>query len=400
MFNLWHEAAAAMSGELRLTTDRLFSDHAMVVSALGASWVEREGREAAKPQVRFSGLHPLYRSLGSATTGDVVAVPELAMYLAAFKDDQKIAAVISNLRSGAKYRPTLFEIAMAYRWQRAGARIVLEPETPHGLADFAAKIDGTRFIVECASFPNNVFDTDPNALAQFLFPFGSKNFEFPFSVTLELRVVEQTPGDFFGDVQRACKDALRQFRREMNQVEVTADFGTVTMRRTSTRDVNTGEWDPAVRLALYEPNESGLLLDAHKNREVGEKGWICVSMPSSRGDGYEKAREKFVEEYRQLRDASDPRVILLDITGLTYDVLRADRARLNDGVGQDLLQRPKASALWLMTRGITDDGRFQYRAFVMDNPNAITSVPEWFTKRVAENEYRIDYLTETERAVP
>lgn len=55
-----------MSGELRLTADRLFSDHAMVVGALGASWVEREAREAAKPQVRFSDLHPLYRSLGSA----------------------------------------------------------------------------------------------------------------------------------------------------------------------------------------------------------------------------------------------------------------------------------------------------------------------------------------------
>jgi hypothetical protein len=123
-------------------------------------------------------------------------------------------------------------------------------------------------------------------------------------------------------------------------------------------------------------------------------------MPSRRGDGYEKVREKVVGEYRQLRDVSDPRVILLDITGLTYDVLRADMARISDGVGQELLQRPKASALWLMTRGITDDGRFPYRAFVMDNPNSIASVPEWFTKRVAETEYRIDYLTETERAVP
>lgn len=179
---------------------------------------------------------------------------------------------------------------MAHRWQRADARVVLEPETPHGLADFAAKIDGTPFIVECASFPNDVFDTDPNALAQFLFPFGSKNFEFPFLVTLELRVVEQTPGDFFGDVQRACKDAVRQFRREMNQVEVTADFGTVTMRRTSIRDVNTGKWDPAVRLALYEPNESGSLLGAHKNREVGEKGLDL--------------RVHAIEEGRRLRESS------------------------------------------------------------------------------------------------
>jgi hypothetical protein len=79
MFNLWREAAAALSGELRLSTDRLFSDHAVVVSALGAAWVEREGREAAKPQARFSDIHLLYRSLGSATTGDV-AVSELAMY--------------------------------------------------------------------------------------------------------------------------------------------------------------------------------------------------------------------------------------------------------------------------------------------------------------------------------
>lgn len=400
MFNLWHEAATAMSSELRMPSDRLYADHAIVRCALGSSWVEREAREAAKPQARFSDVHPLYRNLGSATTGDVVVVAELALYLRAFKDDPRIASVLANLRSGTKYRPTLFELAMAYRWQRAGARVTLEPEIKHGLADFAAEIDGITFIVECASFPTDIFDTDPNVLGQFLSPFGSKNFDFPFSVTLELQVTEQTPGDFFGDVLRACKDAMQRFRQELNEVSVRATFGTATMRRTSIRDVNTVEWDPAMRLVSHEPNESGSLFRALENREVREKGWICVSMPSRRGDGYEKAREKFLEEYRQLRGVSAPRLILLDITGLTYDVLRADMGRINDGLGLDLLQRPKASALWLSTRGITDDARFQYRAFVMDNPNATTPVPASFTNRVAEMEYRLDYLTEPERAVP
>jgi hypothetical protein len=399
MFNLWHEAATAMSSELRISSERLYADHAMLRCALGSPWVERQAREASKPQVRFSDVHPLYRNLGNATTGDIVVVAELALYLRAFKDDPRMASVLSNLRSGTKYRPTLFELAMAYRWKRAGARVILEPEIPHGLADFAAEIDGTSFIAECASFPNDVFDTDQNVLGQFLSSFGSKNFDFPFSVTLELRVTAQTPGDFFGDVLRACREAMRRFRRELNEVSVRAAFGTVTTRRTSTRDVNTGDWDPAMRLVSLERNESGSLYRAHENREVAEKGWICVSMPSRRGNGYEKVREKFIEEYRQLRDVSVPRVILLDITGLTYDVLRADMDRINDGIGQEVLRRPKVSAVWLTTRGITDDARFQYRAFVMDNPNAVTPVPKWFTNAMAEMEYRLDYLTETERAV-
>lgn len=400
MFDLWHEAASKMAGDLRLSADRLFADHAAVRGALGSPWVERETKVSERPQVRLSDIHPLYVSLGSARDADVIAVAELAIYLMEFKDDPKIGEAISNLRDGKKYRPTLFELAMAYRWKKGGADIVLEPPIPHGLADFSAVVDGTTFIIECASFPNEAFDTDPNVLTQFLMPFASKRFAFPFSATLEVLVSEQTPGDFFGDVLRACKEALRLFGSDGTDVSVEAAFGSVRLRRTSVDNVNTRDWDVAAALVLHEPNADGSLLDVHKNPQVGEKGWVCVSMPNRRGDGYEKAREKFIEEYRQLRDVVEPRVILLDITGLTYDVLRVNHDRINDGIGQDLLERPKVSALWLLTRGFTSDGRFQYRALAMDNRNALVPLPTRLTQAVAEMEYRLDYLTGMERVVP
>ena|SRR5271165_3500292 len=133
-----------------------------------------------------------------------------------------------------------------------------------------------------------------------------------------------------------------------------------------------------------------VLLD--EGRSFG--GWALVKVPRDERDKYRALQRKFEHECRQLANVSQPRVILLDATGLTPDILSGTaQARLNETIGQSLLSRPKVAMLWIATRGWTDRQRFQYHAVTMNNPSSEKPVPEAFMDHATDEEWRRDFLT-------
>lgn len=396
MFELWYEAALDRAPALGLTYQRLCDDHSLVCSALGVEWLDQQDAASKKPTYRLSHGHPLFRALRGSTDQGMVEVAEIALYLREFQSDPRIADALASLRSSDKYTPTLFEIAMAYRWKTAGADVSLEPAIPQGFADFSASKDGIEIIAECASFPSDVFSTRPQDLIQFVMPLVKKYVDVPFSVTVEIRVSHQTPGDFYGAVQSTLKAAGGLFVGEQSDVTVADEFGDIRVRRTGDGEApDQDAFDIIVRSVAKAPNPDGSLHQVHLNEDVRENYWVCLVFPRVQADGYEQLARKFKHEYDQLSGVSQGRLILLDATGLAPDALRFDLDRLNDTVGQSLLARPKAVGAWLTTRGWSDRSRFQYRGVLMRNPNSAIRLPAGLQEALEEREHRYDYLNGT-----
>lgn len=150
----WESGAAMRAPHIGIPLEKLLAARDLVRGAMGTEWFEREERRLARPSANIAHAHPLFRQLTSPSDPALVDVAELAFYLTALRDDGSIGEIIKDLRGG-KFWATLFELAMAYRWQDAGAQVRLAPVTAKGKADFYATIGNTDLIVEVSRFEDD-----------------------------------------------------------------------------------------------------------------------------------------------------------------------------------------------------------------------------------------------------
>jgi hypothetical protein len=98
-------------------------------------------------------------------------VCELAAYLTFFMRDGKVGEVLAALRDHGKYQSTFFEIAMAWRFARAGFPVAFYPPTPSGVADFEASVGAVPAIVDGERLPGDAFE-------DFAMTTDSRNFKY------------------------------------------------------------------------------------------------------------------------------------------------------------------------------------------------------------------------------
>lgn len=162
--DLWLQYASDRATALGLDFTTVSEAHAIVTAAVGPTWITEQEDARSRAAMPITAAHPLYRNLGSSTDPSVLEVCELARYLRTFQADPALPAIMQDLKT-AKYEPVFLELAFAYRWRDAGAKVCLRTPTPHGEADFEATIAELPFTVEVSSFPHDALTGEPFRLA-------------------------------------------------------------------------------------------------------------------------------------------------------------------------------------------------------------------------------------------
>jgi hypothetical protein len=206
----WFQRAAERAPAILLPFERISEAHALVCGAIGTPWLEEQDRLTADATTNIGASHPLFRDLNTTTDTAIVAVCELAHYLRAFQTDPSLPSVLQDLRC-PKFDPVFLELAFAYRWQDAGAAVLLRPATPTGEADFNAVVDGMPFTVEVSSFPHDYFGGVRFRITSVVADTVKDTIGGGTPVAVRV-TIHDTSGNLEANVRQAVKDAARAYR--------------------------------------------------------------------------------------------------------------------------------------------------------------------------------------------
>jgi hypothetical protein len=398
----WLSYAEAQHKNLGLDLDRLLGDYELVRSALGTEWLDKQETNEGKDRP-LTQFHPLYRELNSSTNQALVTVAELAKYLQSFAGDPALPGVLTDLRSN-KYPSTLFELAMAHRWCLAGADVRLQPPTPSGVADFEATISGAPFIIECSVTPDTIFQ-EPSFVLPSLVTDATAGIlgQEPFAVAAKVTVHKPLAGDWQGELRRLVKDLTRAVVDRVDKKIDThmaheTEAWRVEMEQVTdaTESFPSSGWDISFR-EVMKPKTEGQpthkLLD--ETRGI-ERVRVYLKLPRESGDRDDFIAKKLKREARQLRGIAGPRVVLLDITGVTQDILHAPFEALQQRLLKEMRSIPELACVFVMSRGFSTAFRFQYRELFVPNPESLNQLPDSFLERLAKLEWTRDFLTDRE----
>src|SRR6266851_4066573 len=333
---LWEAAAHKRYQALEISIEKLLSRRDLVVGALGSDWLETEAIRLEAPYRNLTDIHPLYTHLTSPNDPSLVTVCELGEYLSTFKSDPAIREIISDLRSD-KFESTLAELATAYRWLRSGAGVRLHPVVPSGEADFEAINHETPYIVEISSVPAEERFIRRLRLGIIISDTIKHVFKRKRAVAVKARIHEYPPGDLEGQFRSTVQDACKRLTDEdfSGTATESTEYWEVTVEEISpatennpftvdeyTRivDARAHDWDSFAADAAY-PTPDGLpTVDAFENLPRTENARVFMKFPTETADPYEKIRKKLKKELRQLSGVRGPRIVVLELTGLTNDV--------------------------------------------------------------------------------
>jgi hypothetical protein len=396
----WESAAAVRAPHIGIAAEKLLAARDLVRGAMGTAWFEREERRLARPSANIAHAHPLFRQLTSPNDPALVDVAELAFYLTALRDDPSIGEIIKDLRGG-KFWATLFELAMAYRWQDAGAQVRLAPVTAKGKADFYATISGTELIVEVSRFEDD--------------DLAGANFNVPFAVTeAALRVVPESipfvcKVRVAGPVEPQLETPLRR------GVKAT---GVAFVSAVQAGDDRVTNDDGVIEIAIEQlTNDSedipSRVDDLGRMVDTRDHDWnVIFRIPGA--DGGERARffihfenspevfsdeilAKVKKEVDQLSRTPTPSVVMIDLSrygdleGLPFNTAA-------QGLHGLMRQHARLTSVWFFARLWTTAFRHKYQWTHLENPYCTTRVPENFFDRLIMREWKWDFLAGREYA--
>jgi len=386
----WESGAAARHAHIGIRLEKLFAARDLVRGATGAPWFEEQERR--HDRVGIAHEHALYRQLTAPNDLALVEVTELAHYLLAFANDPALPDVIKDLRS-EKFWAVFYELAMAYRWQDAGATVTLAPATAKSVADFKAVIDGQEFIVEVSKF-------DDDFVGSFRFDIPMKVVEAvekalqdvpPFVCKIylheELTPAKETP------LRAAAKEACHAFRQAVranqDSASVTNDFCTVTLERLT----NSSETNP------FRLDEFGRQVSVRKhdwNAYIGSPDdharFFFQVQPEER-NLRDELLAKVTKEVKQLARTETPTVVMVDVSAFG-DFYSLPLSEMQDDLTDILRQHQRVASLWFFSRQWTTAFRYKYWWTHLESPFASVLVSDAFIERLIEREWRWDFLGE------
>lgn len=388
----WESGAAVRHGHLGIRLEKLFAARDLVRGAMGVAWFEEQ--EQRHDRVGIADEHALYRQLTAPNDLALVEVAELAHYLTAFASDHALPGVIKDLRSD-KFWAVFYELAMAYRWQDAGATVTLAPATAKGVADFKAVIDGQEFIVEVSKFeddfvggfrfdiPLKIVEAVEKALLD-VQPFVCKIY-----LHEELTPAKETP------LRAAAKEACHAFRQAVHAGEdaatVTTDFCTVMLERlTGSSETNPFRLDEFGRQVSVHEHE----WNAYMGSPDDHARFFFQVQPEERSFR-DELLAKVTKELKQLARTEAPTVVMIDVSAFG-DFYSLPLASMQDELTDLLRQHQRAASLWFFSRQWTTAFRYKYWWTHLESPYANVLVSDDFLERLIEREWRWDFLGERE----
>jgi len=415
-FDGWSRAAHARYKDLEIRLEKLLRGHDLVRAAVGESWFEDQARKIDQGVYTIADAHPLYREMTSSAPTALVEVCELGEYLEAFKNDPALPGMLADLRS-EKYPSTLFELAMAYRFQGSGAGVRLQPGTPKGnVADFAATIGGLEFTVEVSVSPGDFFK-QPRFRASMV---AARTVEavvdgvFPVAVRLTFHSMPDGNWEAMlgADLKRLCL-SLREKAAKSEPIKdvVTATHWTIEgeavtemteptpergklVRDAAERRANR-DWDVCFR-SSRRPRKEGEPIEEvlGKDRPEVEVARVFAKFPPDTTDPYSVITRKTEKEARQLRGVSGPRIVMLDISAVEGDVLSLGKDQVLASLAGSMRRTPELAAVWLMSRRFSTALRFQYHIIYVMNGDSVYQIPASFIDKLVEFVWLNDFLGE------
>jgi hypothetical protein len=411
MHTLWLSRAYERFAALELACDKLLCGYDIVTAAVGAEWLNEQERYASVSSHTVSDIQPLYRALTSSADTDLVEICELAEYLRTFQKDPALPKILAGLKSHS-YHATFLELALAYRWQRAGAKVRLQPPTPKGEADYEASLCERPYIVEASMFPADVFTDMRFRLPTIASRAADSAVPKGMGVSVKVRIHHYPPGDIEGQFREAITQACTKWRDQVLtgnpgnvsqehdfaslEVEtITADSESNPYTQDDDRqvvDAREHDWDVFQRSLSKRAPVNAPMYRVLDDEEEREKSRVFMKFPAGSVDPYEKIGKKLQKESHQLHGIRDPRVIILDISGLTGNVFELHEEQLRNVFLKLLRKTPELACVWLLMRKWTTAFRFKYLGIYIPNPESVYQLPGSFLKKLLIQEWHWDYL--------
>jgi hypothetical protein len=392
----WMQSAHERFKALEIPLEILCDSYELVRGAVGNEWLEGQERKLAASGRKISDCHPLFRDLTSPADTAIIEICELGIYLKHFMRDPALPAVLDDLRSD-KYESTFFELAMAYRWSQCGGNVSLQPPTARGVADFAAELHGKPYVIEASIFPADVMETPRFRTASVIMDATKVATDRDVAVAVKVVVREYPEGDWQGRLRAGVRDSCAKLLAMSDSAAtVREDLGfadiEVEVIGPGTDPVPSPGWDLCTRGVTKpkppgEPNYRVVTLP-----DVKEFARVFLRLPPSEDDPFRRIAEKIKKEARQLRGIGDPRVVILDVSGVAQDVLELAMEPLRESLTKLMRTTPELACVWLMSRGWSTALRFQYRGVYAPNADSIYQVPASFLKELGMFEWRRDFL--------
>ena len=386
----WESGAAVRHVHIGIRLEKLFEARDLVRGAMGAAWFEEQERR--HDRVGIAHEHPLYRQLTAPNDLALVEVTELAHYLMAFANDPALPDVINDLR-GDKFWAVFYELAMAHRWQDAGASVTLAPATAKGVADLKAVIDGQEFIVEVSKFeddfvgsfrfgiPMKIAEAVDKALLN-LQPFVCKIY-----LHEQLTPAKETP------LRAIVKEACHAFRQALckgeNSASVVRALCTVTLEcLTELSETNPFRLDEFGRQVSVREHSWNVYMGSPDDHAR----FFLQVQPEERCIR-DELLAKVTKEVKQLSRTETPTVVMIDVSAFG-DFYSLPMASMQDNLTDVLRQHQRVASLWFFSRQWTTAFRYKYWWTRLESPYANVLVPDAFLQRLIDREWRWDFLGE------
>jgi hypothetical protein len=402
MRSQWEQIAQYYSPTLNITVEELLCAFDVVCNALGMAWITEQENKKERPERTLSDEHPLYRELISQASTSLVHVHELKQYLLAFLSDPALPAVIQDLRDEGKYESALLELAMAFRWQAAGAVVTLQPPTPKGKADFDAKVHDAHYIVEASMLPadpiRDVRVRGANIAARII----SKYVKLRVPVTARV-VLRPAPGAIsaVGLLQNSLKEACRRFEAcGDDNISYEAEFFSIALETVKgILDPSEPGWDVIMSKSFVDahgrsPSQYHTVLG--DDTEKVEHIRLFMRYPPKPGSPVDRIVRKLHKERGQLSRVAQ-KLVILDVSALGKTILMGMPEQIQAAVMAEMRSSRNLVGVWIVQRGYSEGERFGYYGYYVANPESINQIPRSFIERLQEIERKLALLPSPSR---
>jgi hypothetical protein len=301
---------------------------------------------------------------------------------------------------GPKFLPTLFELAMAYRWKDAGALVTLEPATARGYADFAATIEATRFIIEVSRFEDDFISGPqfkvPHGIAETALANTRDDHLFVLKIRGSGAVSRQAETLIRAQVKATCKAFNRCVESGRTHYVSESDLCTIEIEAlTADSEDNPFAFDDFGRIvSLREHEWNGFM--RLPGAAGDERARIFISFAPDERSVLGEIVAKAEKEARQLSGTEGPSVVMLDVTSFAEDIEQLNLGTAVEDFEHILRNHRRLTSLWFFTRQWTTAYRFKYRFTFLESPYSSDHVPSTFVTRFIEREWRWDFLGASE----
>jgi hypothetical protein len=353
---------------------------------------------------------PLYQHLNSSNDGAIVAICELARYLREFASDPAITTVVNDLRSD-KFEATFLELALAHRWKKAGASVTLQPPVPSGVADFAAVVDGTRFVVEASTFPADDFSKLQVRAGTIVAETLESVVKNRVPVAIKVVINEHTEGDFEGNLRKAVREvctallsALGEGARKMSgnfvfcsvdAEQITGETETITDSTGTPAPIGATDWSLCMRVCARQKPPGSFAYEALAGPEGPESVRLFLRYPRPDQETLSgRIAKKLRKQKRQLKGVDDPRLVILDVTALASEGLNVSDEQLRAELERVMANTPELMGVWLLSIVFPARARHEYYGPFIKNSSCAFALPANFFRQLVEQEGISDFIND------